>query len=83
MGSTTKQGIWFTDSAHSSSDPEDASGFVDAEARGFEPPQLRQFENEHGELLLSLNPDIQESDVVGLKVWSESRGNWTQIVRMV
>lgn len=43
--------------------------------------QLRQFENEHGELLLSLNPDIQEADVVGMKVWSN--GNLTQIVRML
>ncbi|KAK8110222.1 uncharacterized protein PG998_006679 [Apiospora kogelbergensis] len=74
-----RENIWFTDSAVSDlSDPDDAIRFVDAEARGSDKPrQLCQFENEHGELLLSLNPDIREADAVGTKVWSN--GNWTQI----
>jgi hypothetical protein len=60
----------------------DAGLFMDVDSRDLsEPLQLRQFENENGELSLSLNPDIQEEDAVGTEVCSG--GNWTRIVRMV
>ncbi|RYC54784.1 hypothetical protein CHU98_g11426 [Xylaria longipes] len=61
-------------------DVDDVGVFIDAQPRGT-PVQLREFEDQNGEKLLSLNPDVKEEDVVGTKMWNGS--NWTTIVRMI
>ncbi|KAJ8120764.1 hypothetical protein ONZ43_g2611 [Nemania bipapillata] len=59
---------------------EDVGIFADAKPRGTT-VQLREFEDQNGEKLLSLDPNIKEEDVVGSKIWNG--GNWTTIVRMI
>ncbi|RYP53407.1 hypothetical protein DL769_010523 [Monosporascus sp. CRB-8-3] len=55
------------------------NGFADAEPRG-PPKKLREFEDENGERLLSLNPDM-EGTLVGTTV--PSRGRFVKVVREI
>ncbi|KAI0508966.1 deoxyribonuclease NucA/NucB-domain-containing protein [Xylaria bambusicola] len=59
---------------------DDVGVFVDAQIRGT-PLKLYEFEDQNGEKLLSLNPNIKAEDVVGTQIWNGR--NMTTIVKVI
>ncbi|KAJ2998777.1 hypothetical protein NUW58_g216 [Xylaria curta] len=59
---------------------DDVGVFTDAQPQGT-PVTLREFEDQNGEKLLSLDPEVKEEDLVGTQIWNGA--GLTTIVKML